>query len=336
MRERGYSLEFAEQICKQIKGFGEYGFPESHAASFALLVYVSAWLKCHEPAAFTAALLNSQPMGFYAPAQLVQDARRHGVEVRPVDVLASEWLCTLEKTVSGHAAIRLGLCLVKGLQQAAAQRLLAVIPQTSIAGVQVLAERAQLDRGDLNALAAAGAFAGITGNRRQALWHVSGVEAPLPLLPELHIAEATPLLTAPTEGQDIVADYQSVGLTLGRHPLALLRKRLHRERIVSASELRELSAGLQVRTAGLVITRQRPSSASGVTFVTLEDETGCVNLIVWPAVAEQQRRALLQARLLQVNGTVQREGDVLHVIALRLVDRTRLLGRLLVTSRDFH
>jgi error-prone DNA polymerase len=253
-----------------------------------------------------------------------------------VDVLTSEWLCTLEKTASGRAAIRLGLSLVKGLRQTAAQRLLAVRGQVSVTNMQVLAERAQLERSDLNALAAAGAFAGITGNRRQALWHVSGVEAPLPLLPELHIAEATPLLVAPSEGEDIVADYRSVGLTLGRHPLALLRARLHRERMVSALELRELSSGLNVRTAGLVITRQRPSSASGVTFVTLEDETGHVNLIVWPAVAEQQRRALLQSRLLQVSGTVQREGDVLHVIALRLIDRTRLLGRLLVTSRDFH
>jgi len=274
-------------------------------------------------------------MGFYAPAQLVQDARRQGVEVRPVDVCLSEWECTLEKSLSGRAVVRSGLCLVKGLRQDAAQRLIAARAYIPSESVQAVAERAQLDRRDLNALAAAGAFVA-AGNRHQAVWNVSGVEAPLPLFPGLHIAEATPLLHAPTEGQDIIADYRSVGLTLGRHPLALLRSRLQRERLVSAAELRELSSGLRVRTAGLVITRQRPSSASGVTFVTLEDETGHVNLIVWSSVAEQQRRALLQARLLQVTGTVQREGDVLHVIALRLIDRTRLLGRLLVESRDFH
>jgi error-prone DNA polymerase len=335
MLERGYSQQFAEQICNQIKGFGEYGFPESHAASFALLVYVSAWLKCHQPAAFTTALLNSQPMGFYAPAQLVQDAQRHGVEVRPVDVQSSQWECTLEKTLLGHAAIRLGLCMVRGFGQAAAQRLITARVQAPDASVQALAERAQLDNRDLNALAAAGAFVA-AGNRHRAVWNVSGVEAPLPLFPDLHIAEGVPLLTAPTEGKDIVADYRSVGLTLKRHPLALLRERLQRERMVSAAELRELASGLTVRTAGLVIGRQRPHSANGVTFVTLEDETGCINLIVWRSVAEQQRRALLQSRLLQVVGTLQREGDVQHLIVQRLIDRTRLLGQLLVKSRDFH
>jgi error-prone DNA polymerase len=308
LRERGYSQGFADQICQQIKGFGEYGFPESHAASFALLVYVSAWLKHHEPAAFTAALLNSQPMGFYAPSQLIQDARRHGVEVRPVDVRYSEWDCT--------------------------QRLLAVRVQKAGATVQMLAERALLDKRDLNALAAADAFAG--GNRHQVVWNISGVESPLPLFPDLHIAEATPLLVVPTEGQNITADYRSLGFTLRRHPLALLRKRLQRENMLSAVELRELTSGTSIRTAGLVTARQRPQSANDVTFVTLEDETGCVNLIVWRSVAEQQRRALLRSTLLQVSGTVQRQGDVLHIIAKRLIDRSRLLGSLSVQSRDFH
>jgi error-prone DNA polymerase len=274
-------------------------------------------------------------MGFYAPAQLVQDAQRHGVEVRPVDVQSSQWECTLEKTLLGHAAIRLGLCMVRGFGQAAAQRLITARVQAPDASVQALAERAQLDNRDLNALAAAGAFVA-AGNRHRAVWNVSGVEAPLPLFPDLHIAEGVPLLTAPTEGKDIVADYRSVGLTLKRHPLALLRERLQRERMVSAAELRELASGLTVRTAGLVIGRQRPHSANGVTFVTLEDETGCINLIVWRSVAEQQRRALLQSRLLQVVGTLQREGDVQHLIVQRLIDRTRLLGQLLVKSRDFH
>jgi error-prone DNA polymerase len=334
MRERGYSQGFADQICQQIKGFGEYGFPESHAASFALLVYVSAWLKHHEPAAFTAALLNSQPMGFYAPSQLIQDARRHGVEVRPVDVRYSEWDCTLEKNAQGKAAIRLGLCLVRGFGEDAAQRLLAVRAQKADATVQMLAERALLDKRDLNALAAADAFAG--GNRHQVVWNISGVESPLPLFPDLHIAEATPLLVVPTEGQNITADYRSLGFTLRRHPLALLRKRLQRENMLSAAELRELTSGTSIRTAGLVTARQRPQSANDVTFVTLEDETGCVNLIVWRSVAEQQRRALLRSTLLQVSGTVQRQGDVLHIIAKRLIDRSRLLGSLSVQSRDFH
>jgi error-prone DNA polymerase len=334
MRERGYSQGFADQICHQIKGFGEYGFPESHAASFALLVYVSAWLKHHEPAAFTAALLNSQPMGFYAPSQLIQDAQRHEVEVRPVDVRYSEWNCTLEKNVQGKAAIRLGLRLVRGFGEGAAQRLLVVRAQKPDATVQMLAERALLDKRDLNALAAADAFAG--GNRHQVVWNISGVESPLPLFPDLHIAEATPLLVAPTEGQNITADYRSVGFTLRRHPLALLRKRLQRENMLSAIELRELTSGTSIRTAGLVIARQRPQSANDVTFVTLEDETGSVNLIVWRSVAEQQRRALLLSTLLQVSGTVQRQGDVLHIIAKRLIDRSRLLGSLSVQSRDFH
>ena len=336
MRARGYSDEFAEQIFKQILGFGEYGFPESHSASFALLVYVSAWLKCHHPAVFTAALLNSQPMGFYAPAQLVQDARRHAVEVLPVDVQHSHWHCTLERREEGQPALRLGLRLVKGLPQAAAERIVIARQQAQLTSMQALVERAQLDRRTLNALAAAGAFASLSGDRHQAVWAVSGVEAPLPLLPEVEIPEATPLLRAPTEGQDIAADYRSLGLSLGRHPLAILRDRLQRERVLTAAELKTMPTGVTVRAAGLVVTRQRPGSASGVTFVTLEDETGSVNLIVWRDVAEQQRRALLGSRLMQVTGTLQHQGDVMHVIALRMTDRSRLLGKLVTSSRDFH
>jgi error-prone DNA polymerase len=254
--------------------------------------------------------------------------------VRPVDVRYSEWNCTLEKNLQGKPAIRLGLRLVRGFGESAAQRLLMVRTQKPDATVQMLAERAFLDKRDLNALAAADAFSG--GNRHQVVWNISGVEAPLPLFPDLHIAEATPLLVAPTEGQNITADYRSVGFTLRRHPLALLRKRLQRENMLSAIELRELVSGTSVRTVGLVIGRQRPQSAKNVTFVTLEDETGCVNLIVWQSVAEQQRRALLRSMLLQVSGTVQREGDVLHVVARRLIDRSRLLGSLSVQARDFH
>lgn len=337
MRERGYSEEFAGRIFRQIQGFGEYGFPESHAASFALLVYASAWIKCHEPAAFTCALLNSQPMGFYAPAQLVRDARAHGVEVRPVDVQVSNWDCALERRDDGEPTLRLGLRLVKGFSNVAADRLVAARALRAFKSPQELAERAALDRRDLDALAAAGAFARLTGNRHRAAWEVAGIEAPLPLLgADTAAAEGIPMLAPPSEGESIVADYRSLGLTLGRHPLALLRERLLAAQISSASELQKIPHGTRVRTAGIVITRQRPSSASGVTFVTLEDETGHVNLIVWQRVAEAQRRPLLEARLLEVHGELQREGEVMHVIAERLVDKSRWLGALSTRSRNFH
>jgi error-prone DNA polymerase len=338
MRERGYPEEFAKAIFRQILGFGEYGFPESHAASFALLVYVSCWLKHYEPAAFTAALINSQPMGFYAPSQLVQDARRHGVEVRAVDVHASDWDCTLERgETDGEPALRLGLRLVKGLGEEAARRLVAArAGQGGFASTQELAERAGLDRRELGCLAAAGALVGLAGHRHRAAWQVAGVEPALPLLPEIRIAEATPLLRAPREGQDIVADYAHTGLTLRRHPVELLRARLAARGALSSAQLRAQPNGAQVRTAGLVITRQRPGSAGGVTFVTLEDESGYVNLIVWERVAERQRQALIASRLMGVVGELQLEGEVMHVIVQRLVDLSRWLGELAVASRDFH
>ena len=336
MQERGYAEEFAKQIFRQILGFGEYGFPESHAASFALLVYVSAWLKRHEPAAFVAALINSQPMGFYAPSQLVQDARRHGVEVRPVDARASGWDCTLERREDGAPALRLGLRLVKGLSQDAVGRLVAARQGSGFQSVQDLAARAGLDRRALGCLAAAGALEGFAGHRHRAGWNVAGVEAPLPLMPQPRIAEGIPLLRAPREGEDIVADYAHTGLTLRRHPLALLRARLDQRRILTAARLRELPDGSRVRTAGLVITRQQPGSAMGVTFVTLEDETGYVNLIVWRDVAERQRQALIASRLMGVAGKLQLEGEVLHVIVHRIVDLSRWLGRVAAPSRDFH
>lgn len=336
MRARGYSETFAAQIFNQIQGFGEYGFPESHSASFALLAYVSAWLKCHEPEAFTAALLNSQPMGFYAPAQLVQDARRHGVTVYPADAVASDWDCTLEPAAGERPALRLGLRLVKGLKQEAAERLMAARAQRVFGDVGDLARRARLDRGQVNALARAGALKTLAGNRHQANWAALGVETPLPLMPQAAVREATPLLAPPGEGEDIVADYEGLGLTLGRHPLALLRTRLDRWRCVTAAGLGGVAHGQQVRVAGLVITRQRPGTVTGVVFVTLEDETGSINLIVWSSLVERQRRELLHARLLGVEGEVQREGEVIHVIAHRLSDHTQLLGALELRSRDFH
>jgi DNA-directed DNA polymerase III PolC len=316
----------------------------SHACSFALLVYDSAWLKCHEPAAFTCALLNSQPMGFYAPAQLVRDAREHGVEVRPVRIDASEWECTLEPRDDGlradQPALRLGMCLVKSLSKAAAERIAAARRERLFASVQDLSERAALDRGDLEALAAAGALAPLSGNRHLAFWEVAGTEQPLALAPpgaQAPYADAgRPLLTTPTERESIAADYASVGLTLGRHPMALLRERLRRERIATAAELAELPDGRLVRTAGIVLLRQHPTNAKGVTFLTLEDETGQVNLIVWQKVGETQRRPLVESRVLEVRGKLQRQGSVMHVVAHRLIDRSELVAGLVTSSRDFH
>jgi DNA-directed DNA polymerase III PolC len=309
----------------------------SHAASFALLVYTSAWLKAYEPAAFCAALINSQPMGFYAPAQLVRDARAHGVEVRAADATVSAWDCTLERRDDGCPALRLGLRLVKHLSQEGASRLLAARQLRAFDSIADLAERAALDRRDLEALAAADALARMAGHRHRAVWQVTGVERALPLLPAATaIDEGIPLLRAPREGQDIVADYGSLGLTLRRHPLALLRHKLQGRGVVPTQELWDLPNGKSVRTAGLVITRQRPGSAGGVTFVTMEDETGYVNLIVWNRIAVEQRAALLESRLLEVYGKLQREGDVQHVIAQRLTNLSEMLGDLLVVSRNFH
>ncbi len=322
MMRHGYSVEFADGLYRQILGFGEYGFPESHAASFALLVYVSAWLKCHHPAAFCAALLNSQPMGFYAPAQLVQDARRHGVEVLPPDVNASDWECTLE-----GAGLRLGLCMVSGLAEASGKRIACAKPYRSL-------HELSLDRKDLRALAAGGALRSIAGHRRTAHWAAAGA-ARRPAL-DAPREEVLPALRAPSEGQDIIADYASLGLTLGRHPLALLRGHLQSRRLLDSRALQALPHGASARVAGLVTCRQRPDTASGVIFVTLEDEHGNVNVVVWASLVERQRRELLGARLLGVYGTIERDGEVVHLVAKRLTDHSELLGPLETASRDFH
>ncbi|MDH4124688.1 MAG: error-prone DNA polymerase [Gammaproteobacteria bacterium] len=335
MRERGYTEEFARQIFRQIEGFGEYGFPESHSASFALLVYVSAWLKCHAPAAFTAALLNSQPMGFYSASQLTQDARRHGVEIRKVDINRSDWDCSLERNADGLAALRLGLRQVKGLAEQAGRRAVKARPADGYRSIQQLLEAAGLDRRELGALASAGALESLAGHRHRARWAVAGAEQSTPLFRSMDRYEAMPLLSKPTEGQNIVADYQSLGLTLERHPLHLLRHRLDRYGYRQAACLPQLASGSSVNVAGLVITKQRPGTASGVTFVTLEDETGHSNLVVWKQVAESYRPALLNARLLGIRGELQIEGEVIHVIARQLIDHTEMLGNLLVTTREF-
>ncbi len=336
MRVKGYSEEFANRIFQQILGFGDYGFPESHAASFALLAYVSAWLKHHEPAAFCCALLNSQPMGFYAPQQLVRSARDHGVEVRSVDVNHSDWDSTLERRADESAALRLGMRLVKGLAAEAAARVCAARAAAPFTSVQDLAERAQLNAKDLGCLASAGALATLASNRHRARWEVAGVTQPTELLERVRFAEALPILRRPTEGEDIAADYRHVGVSVGPHPLSLLRNELDAAGIKTAREVAELAAGARVRSAGLVITRQRPSSSSGVTFVTLEDETGYLNLVVWERLAQRDRRALLGAKLLGVVGIVQKESGVLHVIAEKLIDHSGLLGGLVTRSRDFH
>ena len=335
MRERGYSEEFARQIFHQIEGFGEYGFPESHSASFALLVYVSCWLKRHEPAAFTCALLNSQPMGFYSASQLTQDLRRHGVEVRPVDVNQSDWDCSLERREDGTAALRIGLRQIKGLSEAVGRKIASLREGGRYRSIQQLLERANLNRKDLAALAAAGAMSTLGGHRHKVRWTAAGVEGPTPLFTSMERYEAIPMLRKPSEGQDIVADYKSLGLSLERHPVALLRERLNRLGFIAAAELATLPTGRQVRVAGLVITKQRPGTASGVTFITLEDESGHVNLIVWKKTADEQRKELLAARLMGVEGQLQIEGKVIHVIVRKMIDHSRLLGELMVPSREF-
>jgi error-prone DNA polymerase len=335
MLNKGYEPGFAEQIFNQIKGFGEYGFPESHSASFALLVYLSAWLKCHEPAAFFCAQLNSQPMGSNAPAQLMRTAKAQGVAVHPVRVDVSRWDSSLEVEPDGRPAIRLGLRRVKGLSRAGADRIELQRAEREFRDLTDLARRADLDQGDIGALAAAGALEPLTDHRYRARWEVAGIERGAPLLADTRIAEGIPLLRRPTEGEDIVADYASTGLTLGRHPLELLRSRLDAMHLQSAAGVAALEHDDRTQAAGLVITRQRPASASGVVFVTLEDETGYLNLIVWERIAQQSRQALLESRLLGVRGRVQRDGQVLHLIASHLFDLTPLLGGLVTQSRDF-
>ncbi len=363
MLKNGYSREFADNLFHQIEGFGEYGFPESHAASFALLTYVSCWLKWHESACFLAAMLNSQPLGFYGPSQLVQDAQRHGVLVRAVDVTHSDWDCTLEKLGSESnslptqaaadatgaelisparpvSAVRLGLRLVAGLSQVAARRITQARQQQALGSVEDLALRAQLDAGDLNALASADALASLAGHRRQQVWDASALNRAPPLLREAPVHETPLCLPAAQEGEEVRFDYAAIGLTLRSHPLSLLRSELSKMKLLTATQLARLPHGRLVRACGLVTMRQSPGTAKGVTFVTLEDETGSVNVIVWKALKDKQRTELLHARLLAVHGTWQRDedsgGQVCHVIARRLHDLTPLLGELATSSRDFH
>ncbi|KKL36953.1 DNA polymerase [Burkholderia contaminans FFH2055] len=343
MRERDYPPDFAEQIFEQIKGFGDYGFPESHAASFAKLAYASSWLKCHEPAIFLAALLNSQPMGFYPPSQLVQDAKRHGVQVLPIDVMQSNWEASLEALPDqppphGQPAVRLGLSLVRGLGEAAARRIEAARTAAGpFDNVDTLARRAQLERRDLEALAAANALATLAGHRRDALWQAVAAAPERDLLATAPIDEPEkPALGAPSEADDILADYHTTGLTLNRHPVALLRPELRVRRLSSAAELHDRPDGRLARACGLVTARQMPGTAKGVMFMTLEDETGCVNLIVRPELLARQRRETLDSRLLAASGVWQVASDVRHLVVQHFEDLTPLLGGLRTSSREFH
>jgi error-prone DNA polymerase len=343
MVEKGYSEEYAERIFKQIQGFGEYGFPESHAAGFALLAYASSWVKWHHPDAFLAGLLNSQPMGFYAPAQLVRDARAHGVEVLPVDVRMSEWDSTLEPRDDKRAAlwpVRLGFNRVGGLPEEAGQRIVDARSQSPFLNAEDLARRAGLSAHELTALAQADALQGISGHRYQAAWAVAGIDArPTALLRSTRVHEVAVEMAPPVEVEDTLADYRAVGLTLKRHPLALLREALSEFKVQTAAVLRTYPHGRLARASGLVTHRQRPPTAKGTMFVTLEDETGAVNVIVWPRVVEAQRQPLLGSRLLTVYGQWQRQGDdehaVMHLVANKVIDHSVLLQGLISRSRDF-
>jgi len=336
MRGNGYSSEFAERIFEQIKGFGSYGFPESHAASFALLTYASCWLKCHEPAIFACALINSWPMGFYSPDQILQDARRHHIEIRPVDVCHSDWECSLEPGAGQALALRLGLRQVRGFREADARRIEQARTAQGWRDVGDLCLRAQLDARARALLADAGALRALASDRYQARWQVAAVQAQLPLFAALEPVEELAVdLPQPSISEDMFADYASVGTTLGPHPLTLLRRRLNALGCRSSKALEAAGHGDKVSVAGLVTGRQRPGTASGVTFVTLEDEFGNVNVVVWRDLAERQRRALVGSQLLRVSGKLESESGVRHLIAQRLEDLSPLLQGLDVRSRDF-
>jgi error-prone DNA polymerase len=335
MLKNGYEEEFAERIYQQILGFGSYGFPESHAASFALLAYDSAWLKCHWPAAFCASLLNSQPMGFYMPAQLVADARRNGVSFLPVDVQCSDWDCTLEPDQPGRPAMRIGMRLISGMPEKEALRVVAARKEGSFSSVAELAHRAQLSRKALSVLAEAHALRDLTAHRHAARWAALGVERLPGFLSGNSAAEPMQRLRAPNEGQDIIADYRSLGLTLGRHPLAVLRPRLNELKVQRSDELSRLPSGRHVRVAGLVTHRQMPETAAGVLFVSIEDEAGIANLIIWKSVQEQQRTQILGASLMVISGELQKEQGVIHIVARKVMDYSHWLGELPTSSRDF-
>ena len=336
MLNNGYDLEFAESIFKQIEGFGEYGFPESHAASFALLVYVSCYLKCHEPAAFLCAMLNSQPLGFYDASDLTQDARRHGVEILPVDINESDWDHFLVPGQHGEPAVQLGFRIVARLSETGASKVLAAREQQLFTSAADLVRRTGINQGDQQALAVAGALENISGDRHHAQWDLLGVEQMPALLEDASAYEPTLNLPMPTEGENIVADYMSTGLTLGRHPLALLREKLDKRRIIDSASWAAVPNGRKARLAGIIKVRQRPGSANGVMFMTLEDENGSMNVVLWQNVVENFRQEVLGATMVSVLGVTQREQDVVHLVAKKIEDLSWMLGDLQTHSRNFH
>ncbi|TVQ39735.1 MAG: DNA polymerase III subunit alpha [Wenzhouxiangella sp.] len=374
MLARGYTMAFAERIYSQIQGFGDYGFPESHAASFALLTYFSAWLKCHHPAEFACGLLNSQPMGFYAPAQIVNDVKRHGIKVLPVDVRVSGWDSSLEEEKDGFrfpvsgfrerkedqgtrhkaqgarknkppepcafslapcaSAIRLGLRMVKGLRVEAAERLVAARQDQGFRDVQDLVERAQLDKGQVRALAEAGALKGLSGHRNRARWEALAARHQGDLLAPTRIAEPRITIKPPREQDNLLDDYASLGLSLDHHPLKILRPQLGRH-LRRAAELKNIAHDTRIEAAGLVTHRQRPGTASGVVFLSLEDETGIINVIVWPKLVERYRREVLGGRILRVAGTLQNASGSQHLVARQIFSEDQRLASLAADSRDF-
>ena len=358
MLQRGYEQSFAEQLFSQIKGFGDYGFPESHSASFALIAYVSSWFKYYHPAAFCCGLLNSQPMGFYAPAQLIKDAERHGVEVLPVDINQSCYDCTLEFDddfkrhdspceLTTEAKLRIGFCLVKGLSEGGAIAIAEARKDNVFTNIQDLVFRSGINKKDLESLAAADALRGLSGDRHRAFWQASGVEKDhdsqdrqsFSFFNDNNFADSDfgvdVLLPLASEGQNIVGDYTSTGFTLRRHPLALFREHLNNYQVTTASELTRIDDAATVKVTGLVTCRQRPMTAAGVTFITMEDESGFVNVVVWPSLGEKQRPVVRQAMLLGVVGHVQKSEGVIHLIASHLVDLSHWLGAMEISSRDF-
>ncbi|MBS0195566.1 MAG: hypothetical protein JSR77_02305, partial [Planctomycetes bacterium] len=350
MTARGYDPGFAERVFSQIKGFSEYGFPESHAASFALIVYASAYLKLYYPAAFAAALINSQPMGFYAPAQIVRDAREHGVEVRPADVNSSAWDCTLEPASPDDPclhALRLGLRLVRGLRREDADAITAAVERHGpFRGISELWRASGVRASALRRLAGADAFTSMGRGRQRSLWELRAIsDEPLPLFehldsPVAHAAASIAAeLPAVSPAVRVAHDYNATGLSLKAHPVSFLRADLGREGVVACADIRDplrYPTGTRVAAAGIVLVRQRPGTAHGIVFITLEDETGIANLIVRPKVYQRYRRAVRNASTLIVHGHVERQGDVIHILARRLVDFDEALGELRSRSRDFH
>ncbi|MEQ1500939.1 MAG: OB-fold nucleic acid binding domain-containing protein, partial [Myxococcota bacterium] len=344
MVERGIERSYAEAVYAQILGFGEYGFPESHAASFALLVYVSGWLKHHHPAAFAAALINSQPMGFYSPRALLADAQRHGVELRPVSVDRSSYDCTLEPAdCTGGLAIRVGLRLVRGLGEVQAEAIVVAREAGPFSSLADFARRTGLDRGRLQTLAEAGAFDDVAGpDRRRAAWVLQGLWTDLPLFAGIERQEPAPVLRPQSVLERLQADYRSVGLSVDLHPIALIRAALAERGCVPMAELARAASGAEVRIAGLVSIRQRPGTANGVVFMTLEDETGMANLIVWPKIWTANRKLARTARILGIDGRLQRQDDATSVLVDAFWEAPDpepdgdSLRSLAVRSRDFH